>query len=86
MKILKIYLCYVLKELLQEKLKNLTIKEFKKLYDKVTAKNKCFIFRRILLCCYGKEFQKTRGALLDLIYKKNNFCFVILHFKFKYIE
>ena len=60
-------LIYLLKEILLIKLKKQGLKEFKNIYQTITSKNKYFIFKRILLYCYGKEFDKTRDILFALV-------------------
>lgn len=68
-------LIYLLKEILHIKLKNSEIDDFNKIYLQITEKNKYFIFKRILLYCYGKEFKKTRKELFEILNKEKNLLF-----------
>lgn len=67
------YLCrqgvlvYILKEILLLKLQKQGLETFFNIYQFITSTNKSFIFKRILLYCYGKEFDKTRKQLLTLV-------------------
>lgn len=60
-------LIYLLKEILCAKLGEKGIDNFGRLYGEITKNNKFFIFKRILLYCYGKEFEKTRQSLFGLL-------------------
>lgn len=60
-------LIYILKEILRIRLNRGGIADFNELYVEITKNNKNFIFKRIFLYCYGKEFEKTREELFRLI-------------------
>lgn len=57
----------LLKEILLYRLSKKGLEEFLHVYRIITSQNKYFIFKRILLYCYGKEFEITRDILFDLI-------------------
>lgn len=60
-------LIYLLKEILLIKLKTQGLKKFLDTYQVITSKSKYFIFKRMFLYCFGKEFEKTRDRLFALI-------------------
>ncbi len=68
-------LIYILKEIMLTRLRELGIDNFKNLYNKITGENKSFIFKRILLYCYGKEFKQYKKLLFELLEKEKGLIF-----------
>jgi len=60
-------LIYLLKEILLVRLKTQGLEKFLDTYQVITSKSKYFIFKRMFLYCFGKEFEKTRVRLFALI-------------------
>jgi hypothetical protein len=60
-------LIYVLKEILKIKLDKEGLDGFNALVNQIARKNKYFIFKRIILYCYGKNFEKTRNVIFELL-------------------
>ena len=60
-------LIYLLKEILLIKLTKQGVDKFLNTYQIITSQNKYFIFKRIFLYCYAKEFEQTRNELLALL-------------------
>lgn len=73
-------LIYLLKEILLVRLKTQGLEKFLDTYQVITSKSKYFIFKRMFLYCFGKEFEKTRDRLFALI-EQEKYLLLSLYFE-----
>ena len=71
----KCFLIYLLKEILSYTLQQQGEETFQNIYQKITSDSKFFIFKRILLYCYGKNFSIVREKIFQLLSEEKSILF-----------
>lgn len=71
----KCFLIYLLKEILFYTLQQQGEETFQNIYQGITSDAKFFIFKRILLYCYGKNFSIVRKKIFQLLSEEKSILF-----------
>ena len=71
----KCLLIYLLKEILSYTLQQQGEEKFQNIYQEITSDSKFFIFKRILLYCYGKNFSMVREKIFQLLSEEKSILF-----------
>lgn len=71
----KCFLIYLLKETLSYTLQQQGEETFQNIYQEITSDSKFFIFKRILLYCYGMNFSIVRENLFQLLSEEKSILF-----------
>ena len=71
----KCFLIYLLKEILFYTLQQQGEETFQDIYQGITSDSKFFIFKRILLYCYGKNFSIVREKIFQLLSEEKSILF-----------